>query len=66
MSKSMVMRLTLIDPLSIEAIEKCKITRKRAQYINEAIYNYVRSPEGQKSLMMCCGENIFQSGNTMK
>jgi hypothetical protein len=46
----------MIDPLSIKAIEKCTKTRKRGQYINEALYNYVRSQEGQKSLMMCCGE----------
>jgi len=55
-SKSIVLRLTMIDPLSIKAIEKCTKTRKRGQYINEALYNYVRSQEGQKSLMMCCGE----------
>jgi len=66
MSRSIVVRITLIDPLSIKAIEKCRITRKQSQILKEALYHYVRSSEGKKSLSMCCGEIIFTPDNCVK
>jgi hypothetical protein len=57
--KSFVTRLTLIDPVSIRAIENCQSNRKGSQLIVEALYNFVRMPEGQKAVKMYSGEKIF-------